>query len=180
MGKIALGPGLGCLPQVGAWPGTGMEWPLPVRTRADWPDERLKSQKKSILGESRFPYIFPFQSHHFGTLRAKIDKKTAKSTKSIKGLLQKGIAPQPNRNKICVTHFFRVSGGPDGAPSQERTHLRGSSRGMCRPRLATTLPQPEKAYHRTGMPQREETCAGQFGNLPYISHGSVRKTPDLP
>ena len=35
IGKITLGPGLGRLPQVGVWLGTGMEWPLPVRTRVD-------------------------------------------------------------------------------------------------------------------------------------------------
>ncbi len=33
--KITLGPGLGRLPQVGVWLGTGMEWPLLVRTRVD-------------------------------------------------------------------------------------------------------------------------------------------------
>ena len=43
--------------------------------------------KKMILGESRFPYIFPFKSLHFGKLWTKIDKKTAKSTKSVKSLL---------------------------------------------------------------------------------------------
>ena len=35
IGKITLGPGLGRLPQVGVWLGTGMERPLPVRTRVD-------------------------------------------------------------------------------------------------------------------------------------------------
>ena len=31
--------------------------------------------KKIILDESRFPYIFPFRSLHFGKLRTKIEKR---------------------------------------------------------------------------------------------------------
>ena len=74
--------------------GLARAWSGPFRSGPELTDQMDGQHfKKSILGESRFPYFFPFTSNHFGTLRAKIDKKTAKSTTSIKGLLQKGSTP---------------------------------------------------------------------------------------
>ena len=67
-------------------------WSGPFRSGLELTDHMDgQNVKKSILGESRFPLHFPFDSHHFGKLWAKIEK-SREFRKIVKGLSSMGPA----------------------------------------------------------------------------------------